>query len=227
MGKAQQMPKVLAVYFSLSAQTSSLLQHLCSGLAEQEVKVVMEKLVPLHAMRFPFGSVFATLLMMVTTLFRKRMPIEELSTACWEEYDLVILAGPTWSYNPSGPVLALIDRDGNRLFQGKTIVPLISCRGYWRVHWFGLRRMLQRCGAVVPNKVIFSHPVREPWRTIGVFLKLAGRFPERGRIIGRYYNRYGHSKSQLDEATLLGGRLGDALKKGADLTGICLKTSGQ
>lgn len=227
MGKAQEMPRVLAVYFSLSAQTSSLLQHLCSGLAEQGVAVVMEKLVPLQPMRFPLGSIFITLLMMVTTLFRKRMPIEELSPACWEEYDLVILAGPTWSYNPSGPVLALIDRDGNRLFQGKTVVPLISCRGYWRVHWFGLRHLLRRCGAVVPNKVIFSHPVMEPWRTIGVFLKLAGRFPERGRIIGRYYSRYGHSKSQLDEATLLGGRLGAALKKGGDLTGICLRTSGQ
>lgn len=221
------MPKVLAIYFSLSAQTSSLLQHLCSGLAEQGIQVVTEKLVPLHAMRFPLGSVFATLVMMVTTLFRKKMPIEELSPACWEEYDLVILAGPTWSYNPSGPVLALIDRDGDRLFQGKKIVPLISCRGYWRLHWVGLRHLLQRCGAAVPNKIVFSHPVKEPWRTVGVFLKLAGRFPERGRIVGRYYHRYGHSKSQLDEAVLLGGRLGAALKKGTDLAGIDLQTAGQ
>lgn len=219
-----QRPRVLIVYFSFSAQTSGLLQHLGSGLSEEGIEVRMERLHPRQTLRFPLGSVFATLVMMVTTLFRKRIPIEGLSPACWEEYDLVILAGPTWSYNPSGPVLAMLDRDGNRLLEGKTVVPLISCRGYWRLHWLGLRRLLDKCGATVPNRMVFSHPVSEPWRTMGVFLKLAGKFPERGRIIGRYYTRYGHSRSQLEEAHLLGGKLARALKQGTDLDDVDLTT---
>lgn len=221
----KQRPRVLAVYFTLSAQTSGLLQHLCSGLTEQGVEVVMEKLQTRHVLRFPLGSVMATLVMMVTTLFRKRMPIEALSPACREEYDLFILAGPTWSYNPSGPVLAFLDRDGVSLFRGKIVLPLISCRGYWRMHWLGLRRLLEKCGAVVPNKIVFSHPVKEPWRTIGVFLKLAGRLPERNVIVGRYYKRYGHSKDQLEEATILGRKVAAALQEGTSLEHLDLKTS--
>jgi hypothetical protein len=223
--KAGQTPRVLIVYFSFSAQTSGLLQHLGSGLSEEGVEVRMERLQPRQTLRFPLRSVFATLVMMGTTLFRKRIPVEELSPACWEEYDLVILAGPTWSYNPSGPVLAMLDRDGKRLFEGKTMVPLISCRGYWRLHWLGLRRLLEKCGAVVVNRIVFCHPVSEPWRTMGVFLKLAGKFPERGRIIGRYYTRYGHSRSQLEEAHVLGSKLARALKKETDLAEVDLTTS--
>jgi hypothetical protein len=215
-------PHVLILYYSFSGQTSGLLNNLSNGLKAQGLEVTLEKLRPLNPPRFPLGSVAATFKMMLLTALRQRLPIREPSELVWAGYDLLILAGPTWSYNPSGPVLDLLDRFGPRLFSGRTVIPLISCRGYWRLHWLGLKRMLQHCGARVPNRMIFAHPTAEPWRTIGVFLKIAGKAPERSKLLGFHYQRYGHSKEQLIEAERLGEILGQALIAGTALEGLDL-----
>jgi len=212
-----QPKKVLILYYSLSAQTSGLVHRLGAGLEEQGVHLVCERLQPLMPRHFPIGTVPATLFLMLITFLRTRMPIQPLPPICREHYDLIVLAGPTWSYNPSGPVLSLLDRDGVRLFAGQQVLPLISCRGYWRMHWLSLRWQLARCGAKVVNRMIFAHPSKEPWRTIGVFLKLAGRVPERGRWLGRHYPRYGHSREQQDQAFAFGAAIGQALKQGSSL----------
>jgi hypothetical protein len=219
MQSADSQPvRVLILYYSLSAQTSGLVHRLGAGLEEQGVHLAYERLQPLVPRHFPLGTVPATLFMMLTTFLRTRMPIQPLPPSCWEHYDLIVLAGPTWSYNPSGPVLSLLDRDGARLFADKQVLPLISCRGYWRMHWLSLRRQLGRCGAKVVGRMIFAHPSKEPWRTIGVFLKLAGRVPERSRWLGRYYPRYGHSREQQEQAFACGAAIGQALKLGCSLT---------
>jgi hypothetical protein len=218
LGTATQAPpKVLIIYYSFSGQTSGLLNHLIIGLKQQGASVTLEKLRPLNPPRFPIGAFLPTIKMMVMTTFRQRLPIREPEAGHGADCNLVILAGPTWSYNPSGPVLDLIDRFGSRLFREQTVLPLISCRGYWRMHWLGLKRLLHGCGAVVPNKIVFSHPAPEPWRTLGVFLKIVGKAPERSRLIGRYYKRFGHSKEQLAEAERLGALIGEALNKNQSL----------
>lgn len=209
--------KILIICFSLSGQTSNLLARLASGLETTGVSVTIERLRPIKPIRFPLGSVRATVAMMLLTFFRMRVPIAPLAEKCWSPYDLVLLAGPTWSYHPSGPVLSLLDRDGEQLFTGRKVIPLISCRGYWRLHWFGLRRLLRKKGARVVNRIIFTHPSKEPWRTLGVFLKLAGKSPEKSRLIGKYYPRYGHDKGQLEQARCIGAILGRALVSGHDL----------
>jgi len=219
-------PKVLIIYYSFSGQTIGLLHHLAEGLREEKINVRLERLHPVKPPHFPLRSITATLKMMFTTFVRRRMPIKDISPGCFEDYDLTILAGPTWSYNPSGPVLSLIDRYGRRLFAGKIVLPLISCRGYWRMHWRGLRKMLQKCGAVVPNLIVFAHQCREPWRTIGVFLKIAGKHPERGAIIGKYYKRYGHTKEQHEEAFRFGAMVGKSMRQGISLEGLNLQSTG-
>lgn len=218
-------PRVLILYYSLSAQTSGLVQRLAAGLEEEGCRVHLERLQPLQPLKFPIGTVTATLAMMIITLLRGRVPILPLGPACDQSYDLAIVAGPTWSYNPSGPVLSLLDRDGVRLFAGRRVLPLISCRGYWRMHWWGLRSRLERCGAEVVNRMVFVHPCREPWRTIGVFLKLAGRVPERGRIMGRYYHRYGHSREQQEQAFSFGRQVGQALRQEHSLATLSLDSA--
>jgi len=214
--------RVLIIYYSFSAQTAGLIHRLSAGLAEAGVTVREERLMPRTPLKFPIGTISATLAMMLITFLRGRIPIQPLSDLCRARYDLLILAGPTWSYNPSGPVLSLLDRDGRRLFADQQVVPLISCRGYWRMHWWTLSWQLARCGARVVNRMIFAHPSREPWRTIGVFLKLAGRVPEKGRFLGRYYPRYGHAREQLEEAHQYGRRLGLALAEGRSLADLDL-----
>jgi len=211
---SKDMKKVLLIYFSFSSQTNNLTQALVNGMEEYNIDVIRERLTPVNQLRFPIGSVSGTLRMMVATFFRKRFPIASLSEQCFNHFDLIILAGPTWSYNPSGPILSLFDRDGKTLFKNKLILPLISCRGYWRMHWWGLKGLMSKCGAQVVNLIVFSHPNPEPWRTIGVFLKLAGRVPERKSWIAKKYKKYGHTREQVAEARRFGTMIGKCLNKG-------------
>lgn len=200
--------RILLLYFSFSSQTNNLVQAIISGLEDYDVDVTRERISTIRPIRFPIGSVIGTFYMMIVTFFRMRLPIEPLSPQCDEKFDLIILAGPTWSYNPSGPILKLLDRDGERLFRDQKILPLISCRGYWRMHWWGLKRLLTIKGAKVMNLMVFSHPNEEPWRTIGVFLKLAGRIPEKSAWLRNRYRKYGHTRKQFVEATRFGQMIG-------------------
>ncbi|MDH4322307.1 MAG: hypothetical protein OEV73_12520 [Desulfobulbaceae bacterium] len=217
-------PRVLVVYYSFSGQTIGLLHKLVDGLRFRGVEVAMERLRPVQAMRFPVGTLGATLRMMVATCFRPRVAIEPLSPESRGRYDLVVLAGPTWSYNPSGPVLAFLDRDGERMLAGRKVLPFISCRGYWRWHWFGLRGKLRACHADIANLMVFTHPQPEPWRTLGVFLKIAGKAPERSPLLKRWYSRFGHGRDQQEEAWRFGLNLGRALLRGDDLAALDFRT---
>ena len=216
--------QVLLIYYSFSGQTGVLINRLAAGLKEQGMEVFFEKLKPVRHLRFPVGSILRTYLMMFSTFFRKRVKIQELSAKCRQDYDLIILAGPTWSYNPSGPILFFLDRDGKDVLGGREVLPVISCRGYWKAHWWGLRRKLAKCNASFSNMIAFSHPSPEPWRTIGVFLKIAGKNPERSRFISRHYSRFGHSNAQMEEAFRFGGQIGEALKGGKPLAAINFQT---
>ena len=222
--RARRNNRVLLVYYSFSGQTGVLINRLAAGLKEQGIEVCFEKLKPVTHLRFPVGSIFRTYLMMFSTFFRKRVPIQKLSAKCSREYDLIILAGPTWSYNPSGPVLSFLDRDGKDVLGGREVLPLISCRGYWKAHWWGLQKKLEQCGAHFSNMIAFSHPSREPWRTIGVFLKIAGKNPERAGFISKHYNRFGHSNEQMEEAYRFGVQIGESLKGNALLAAINFQT---
>jgi multimeric flavodoxin WrbA len=218
-------PRVLLLYYSFSGQTTGLLNNLGGGLRQEGVEVTFVRLRPVSPLRFPVGSISGTLKMMLATSLRLRVPIHEPEEAAWEDYDLILLGGPTWSYNPSGPILDLIDRYGPKLFREQTVIPIISCRGYWRMHWYGIKKLLQKCGAKIANRIIFSHPTPEPWRTLGVFLKIAGKAPERSKMLGKHYCRYGHSKQQLLEAENLGTNIANCLKNKQPLESLDLETS--
>jgi hypothetical protein len=213
------------LYYSFSSQTKNILQSLTEGLESKSIEVVTERLEPVKQLRFPIGSIPDTIEMMILTFFRMRVPIQPVSRHCFDTYDLILLAGPTWSYNPSGPILRLFDLYGKELFSSKNVIPLISCRGYWRVHWYGLKSLLRKCGASVNNLIVFSHPSPEPWRTIGVFLKLAGRNPEKIAWMRKFYRKYGHTRKQLAEARRFGCMLGEAIKKDQNLSSLNFKTS--
>lgn len=203
--------RVLFICYSLSGQTSGLLVRLAAGMEEKGVEVVTERLRPIKPIKFPLDSTRTAVAMMLLSFFRNRVPIAPLSEKTEEQYDLIILAGPTWSYNPSGPILSLFKFDGKRLFPNQTVLPVISCRGYWRMHWLGLRQLLAKYNARVPNRIVFSHPSKEPWRTLGVFLKLAGKNPERLKFFGKLYPKYGHTHDQHEEAFRFGKMIGNAL----------------
>ncbi|MFH7319644.1 flavodoxin family protein [Desulfurivibrio sp. D14AmB] len=206
--------RVLILYYSYSGQSSVLVRRLASGLGDEGVVVHQERICPLHPLRFPLGSILKTVRLMLTTLFRRRHPIEPLEVADGEPWDLVILGGPTWSWNVSGPILSLLD-SRPQLFRGRPVLALISCRGYWSSHWRYLRRRLERMGATPLGPLVFDHPQAEPWRTLGVFFKIAGIAPERSSSpLSHFYRHFGHTPEQFEAAQQLGRQLAAHLKAG-------------
>lgn len=207
--------QILIIYYSYSAQTRKLIQAFSSGLEEAKSEVFVLQIKPVEKLQFPLGSVRSAAKMMVETFFRKRIaiaPLDEIGSVNW---DLIVLAGPTWSYNPSGPILSFFDCASD-IFSEKKVLPLISCRGYWRTHHWQLSRMLTKSGAEVVNPIVFLHTGPEPWRTIGVFLKMAGKIPESGRSwISQYYTKFGHTKEQTLYARELGKQTSQLLQNDA------------
>ncbi|ADH84720.1 hypothetical protein [Desulfurivibrio alkaliphilus] len=206
--------RVLVLFYSYSGQSSVLIRRLVAGLSDEGVEVCQERLQPRQLLRFPLGSVVKTIWLMIITFFRTRFAIQPLAVSDDDPFDLVVLAGPTWSWSPSGPVLTLLDQHPG-LFRQRPVLAVISCRGYWRAHWRYLRKRLTGLGADPFGPLVFSHPQREPWRTIGVFLKVAGMAPERSSsLFSRLYPRFGHTRQQCDEAYALGRQLATRLKSG-------------
>jgi hypothetical protein len=204
--------RVLIVYYSYTQQTRLLLKKFSEGLANADISVTLQRLEPVSPYEFPFRSNLRLLWAMTVTFFRRRMTVKPLAEACFTDWDRIIVAGPTWSFQPSGPVLAFLDQYALRLFPGRRVLPLISCRSYWRWHLFSLRRALQRCGAQVDPPLVFCHPIREPWRVIGLVLQLRGKMVRRENSwFRRHYPGYGHSREQLDQAFARGRQLADEL----------------
>ncbi|PIE64353.1 MAG: hypothetical protein CSA26_08915 [Desulfobacterales bacterium] len=92
-------PRVLIIYFSLSGQSRSLINLFAEGLREEKVDVSIEQLKAVERISFPFKGICQTGAMMLSTLFRKRTTIQRIAAHCFEKYHLIVLAGPTWSYN--------------------------------------------------------------------------------------------------------------------------------
>lgn len=196
-------PRALCVYYSFSGQTTKLVRAFAEGFAQGGGEAVIVRLHPVKKIHFPFHSVFSAFWMMFRTLFRIRDKVVERAGPA-DSFDAVVVGGPTWSFNPSGPVLSWLDEEGQAVLAGKTVLPLISCRGYWRFHHWQLKRAFTVFGAKSAAPLVFTHPVAEPWRSIGVFLSLVGRRPEKWPLIGSRYPRYGHTHEQVDEARRLG-----------------------
>ncbi len=174
----------------------------------------MERLKPQKYLPFPLNSISKTFILMFKTLIRMRVPIEPIShNAKTQDFDLVILAGPTWSYNPSGPILSFLDVYGTSVLKGMRVLPLISCRSYWRSHLYYLKKRINACGADCISPWIFNHKAREPWKTLGVFFTVAGKNPRHVPVLKNHYRRYGHTKEQIREARQKAKELAQRIKQ--------------
>ncbi len=182
------------------------------GLESAGIEVSQERLEPLTPYEFPFRTNMRLTAAMFLTFFQRRMAISPVSDACLGAWDCIILAGPTWSYHPSGPVLDFLDRYGSNVCGGKIVIPFISCRSYWRLHYWTLKRRLGLYGSKVEKPIVFMHPQKEPWRFFGLILQLRGKIMRRENSWFRQrYPSYGHSKQQGEEAMEEGKKLAGKL----------------
>lgn len=207
--------RVLIIYYSFTQQTRILLKKFGAGLEREDIEVQHERLAPVKPYEFPFRTDLKLARAMVRTFFRTRSEIHDISSACFGEWDHIILAGPTWSYHPSGPVLEFLDRFGERVCRGKNVTIFISCRSYWRLHFRFVNKALIKLGAIVTTEpIIYEHPMREPFRFIGLVLQLRGKMIRKEKSwFRKHYPSYGHNKVQLADAYEQGILLGRRLNK--------------
>lgn len=204
--------RVLVVYYSYTQQTKVQLKKFISGLECAGIEVSLERLEPVKPYEFPFKTNLRLLVAMMLAFFQKPMAIRPVSRDCLGSWDCIVLAGPTWSYYPSGPVLGFLERYGREVCGGRVVIPFISCRSYWRLHYWTLKRRLEGFGCDVQKPVIFMHPQKEPWRFIGLILQLRGKIPRRENSWFRQrYPGYGHSKEQGIVAREEGGKTAEKL----------------
>ncbi|MFT5697629.1 MAG: multimeric flavodoxin WrbA [Desulforhopalus sp.] len=204
--------RVLVVYYSFTQQTRILLKQFCAGLKEEDVDVYCERIEPINPYEFPFQSNLRLVSVMVRTFFRGRKEVRPVSDRCFEDWDYVVLAGPTWSYQPSGPMLDFLDRYGESVLRGKKVIPIISCRSYWKIHHMSLQRVFKKVGAEAQPPLVFEHPMKEPYRVIGLLLKLRGKMI-RHDWFRKHYEMYGHNKVQTEQAYRYGVELGQNISQ--------------
>ena len=199
--------RVLVIYYSFTQQTHILLKQFCAGLAQRGIEVDYERIEPLNPYEFPFKTDLRLASVMFRTFFKGRKKVQPVSDKCYRSWDYIVLAGPTWSYHPSGPILNFLDTYGKPVLGGKKVIPFISCRSYWRIHHLSLKRVFKRVGAQSLPPLVFKHPMKEPYRFIGLILKLRGKMI-RKEWFRKHYESYGHSKAQGQEAFQYGLTLG-------------------
>ncbi len=189
--------RVLIVFYSFTQQTRLLLKKFVEGLEGEGVEVALERLEPVDPYPFPFKTNFDLAQAMVRTFFRQRTKIHPVNSNCFNGWDCIVLAGPTWSYHPSGPMLDFLDKYGGEVCAGKKVIPFISCRSYWRLHYWTVRHRLKKYNAKATEPIVFVHPIREPWRFIGLVLQLRGKMIRKEKSwFRKFYPGYGHSKEQ-------------------------------
>lgn len=176
------------------------------------VKVELCCLRPTVPILFPLTSNISLLKRMWDPFLRKRVSINPPSIKR-DSYDRIVIAGPTWSYQPSGPILDFLDKYGEKYLSGNQVSFIISCRSYWRNHYWGIKSICKKLGGQVDTQpTIFQHPVSEPWKTIGLLLWVRGyRQSEMPKWFRKRYPYYGHTEKQLIKAYHQGVLLGEQL----------------
>jgi hypothetical protein len=205
--------RLLIIYYSFTQQTRLLLKRFAAGLEETGIEVTLVRLEPVTPYSMPFRTNLSLLRAMVETFFCRRTPIKELPVACRGGWDRIVIAGPTWSYQPSGPVLSFLDHYAADC-ENIDVTPLISCRSYWRLNYRTVRKKLEKAGARVLEPIVYQHPTKEPYRVIGLLLQLRGKMVRRDKSwFRKHYPHYGHNQDQLQQAETRGREMGCQLLK--------------
>ncbi|MDM0115344.1 dialkylresorcinol condensing enzyme [Variovorax sp. J22R133] len=154
-----QPKRVLSIRFSQTGQLDAVAdQILAPLLADPGIHVHIETLRPQHALPFPwpfldFFDAFPE------TAHMRPPPLEPLTLAGDEDFDLIILPYQVWFLAPSQPITAFLQHPlAARLLKGKPVVTVIGCRNMWMMAHEKLKAMLSAFGARLIDNVVLTDP---------------------------------------------------------------------
>lgn len=174
--------KALLLYYSLSGNARGALARVQAGL---EAKGYQCHPVPVRPVedalfRFPFRSLLAFGRILVRAVLRRRAAIEPIGVAPDHDYDLIVVAAPTWMVGCAAPVEELfLDARTRRIFHDRDVAVVNVCRGLWRRSQAMLASHVQAAGGHLVALSPHENPGPEPFRTLSlfVFLLFGGKVP--------------------------------------------------
>lgn len=208
--------KILVVHYSQTGQLADVVHSLLAPLRNQaEVQIHEEVLQPVQGYPFPW-SLFSFLDVFPESVRLNPAPIEELTIAADESFDLIVIAYQVWYLSPSQPITAfLTGAAGRKLLAGKPVVTVVACRNMWLIAQDTVKHLLLEAGAKLVDHVAFIDRanVLATLITTPRWL-LTGR---RDAFLG--LPRAGVAVEDIAGAVRFGKALADALRENGEKTG--------
>jgi len=147
--------KILAVYFSQSGQTKSILDNFLQPLAAAGHEIEYLQIMPVHQFPFPwtipvfFDSVPETVNMIPTAL----QPWETRDTS----YDLIVLGWQPWHLSPSLPFSSILqDEKFKAIIKDRPVATICGCRNMWINAQEKNKRLLAAAGARLVGNIALA-----------------------------------------------------------------------
>ncbi|MBN2027174.1 MAG: hypothetical protein JW854_10500 [Actinobacteria bacterium] len=191
--------KALVVYYSLTGRGEEIAGILEGELRESGMEVTAVALEPDPPFALPV-KFLKTLMLTAYGGMGMGRKLKSLPPEVYEdEYDTVVLIGPSWGFHPAPPMTYFAREilPGIRLSATAKTVVVITCRRYWRRHLKLLREYLARSGLKVSGYLALEHQGREPLRFLAITARLAQKEPPLRRQLGRLYPPFGLSEEQV------------------------------
>jgi flavodoxin len=156
-------PKALVVYFSLTHQTARVADAIAAALEARGCEAVKapieftdERWVP-HLSQFPMERPFRQLVTVLPAQLRHktgeiRIPVEAQAG----DYDLVVIASPTWWFQTSMPVRSYLESpEARQVLNGKPFACASISRRYFSINLRQQKKLGERNGGQWVDKTHF------------------------------------------------------------------------
>ena len=156
-------PKVLVVYFSLTHQTARVAEAMTKALrargyavAKAPIEFTDERFLP-KLSQFPMTRPIAQLSVILPAQLRRRIgEIRVPEEAQGGDYDLVVIASPTWWFQTSMPIRSYLDSPAARaVLSGKPFACASISRRYYGINLGQLRKLGEKNDGRFTDKTHF------------------------------------------------------------------------
>jgi hypothetical protein len=199
--------RILVLRYSQTGQLDVVAEQIVAPLrADPSLRIRVETLRPQTPNPFPWP--FLTFFdAFPETAHLKPAPLQPLTLAGDEDFDLVILPYQVWFLAPSQPITAFLQHPvAARLLKGKPVVTVIACRNMWLAAHEKLKTLLAATGARLIDNVVLI----DPGPTFATFITTPVWL-----LTGRQRGFWGMPDAGLTPAQIAGARrFGLALRDG-------------
>ncbi|MCH5600068.1 hypothetical protein [Niabella ginsengisoli] len=202
--------RILAVYFSQSGQTKTIVDNFIKPIAADGNDVEYLQIKPVHQFPFPWTIpvFFDTVPESVEVI---PTPLQPWKTD-FEKYDLVVLGWQPWNLSPSIPFSSILqDEKFKSLIKDTPVITISGCRNMWINAQEKNKKLLKAAGAMLVGNIalVDRHPNHLSYFTIFHWLG-TGRKDRKWGV----FPRPGVSEKDISGASKFGDVTKEYLREG-------------